>query len=71
MFFPPALVSEPQVLQAGVCDAGHQRVVVQAGPGAALEVAEAHFPLELLVGLLAYPARLDGGGRESPPIGCA
>lgn len=50
-----------QVLQVGVCDAGHQCVAVQAGPGAALEVAEAHFLLELLVGLLAYPAHPDGG----------
>lgn len=35
--------------------------MVQPDPGATLEVVEVQFLLELLVGLLATPARLDGG----------
>ncbi len=62
IFFPPARVLEPQVLQVGVCDAGHQRVAVQASPGAALKIAETHLLLELLVRLLAHPPRLDRRG---------
>jgi hypothetical protein len=55
--FPPLL--EPEVLQEGERDHRHQRVPVQARPGAPLEVVEPQLPLELLVRLLAYPARLD------------
>ena len=36
---------------------------VQPGPGAALEVIEPEFLLQLLMGLLADPPRLDGGGK--------
>ena len=36
---------------------------MQAAPGASLEVVEAEFFLELLVGLLAWPTRLDGRGK--------
>ena len=53
------LSGEAQVLQIGAGDARHQRVPVQPGPGPALEVPETKFALELLVRLLAYPARLD------------
>ena len=49
---------EPQVLEERERDHGHQRVPVQAGPGAALEVVEAQLLLELLVRLLAGPAAL-------------
>jgi len=49
------------VLQIGEGDQRHERVPVQAGPGAALEVVEPEFLLQLLVPLLAYPAGLDGG----------
>src|SRR5690348_1418048 len=38
---------------------------MQAGPGAALEVAEPELLLELLVHLLARPARLDGTGQPA------
>jgi hypothetical protein len=54
---PPAGLLEPQVLQEGVHR--HQRMTVQPGPGAALEVVEARLLLQLLVGLLADPAGLD------------
>ena len=37
---------------------------VQASPGPALEVAQAELLLELLMRLLADPARLDGGGEH-------
>src|SRR4051812_11117576 len=50
---------EPQVLQEGEGEPAQERVVVQAAPGAALEVVEPQLLLELLVRLLAHPARLD------------
>src|SRR5271170_6775022 len=37
---------------------------MEAMPGAAFEVIEAQFSLELLVGLLADPSRLDRGGER-------
>src|SRR3712207_6737402 len=58
-----ALAGEAEVLQVSEGDAGHQRVPVQPGPGAPLEVAQAQFLLELLVRLLADPTRLDRGGE--------
>src|SRR5438309_7942903 len=64
-FFPPPRRLQAPVLQIGKADASHQRVPMQAGPGAAFEIAEAKFLLELLVHLLAGPARLDGG--DQPP----
>src|SRR4051794_10559959 len=71
--FPPR--PEPQVLEERERDHGHQRVPVQTGPGAALEMVEAELLLHLLVRLLARPARLDPAGRSpstagpsSPPI---
>src|SRR5215213_5891580 len=59
-----ALPGEAEVLQPSESHAGHQRVAVQAGPGPALEVAQAQFLFELLVALLAHPARRDGGGKR-------
>ena len=50
-----------QVLQIGEGDTGHQGVPVKTCPGAAFEVAQPQFLLELLVALLAHPARLDRG----------
>src|SRR4051794_24810497 len=38
---------------------------MQAGPGPAFEVAETELLLELLVHLLARPARLDGGDQPA------
>src|SRR4051794_15669643 len=64
-FFPPPHRLQAPVLQVGEGDAGHQRVPVQADPRAALEVAEAEFLLQVLMCLLAGPARLDRGGQ--PP----
>src|ERR1700750_2277818 len=64
-FFPPTRRLQAPVLQIGKGDAGHQRVPMQAGPGAAFEVAEAKFLLELLMHLLAGPTRLDAG--DQPP----
>jgi hypothetical protein len=57
-------LGEAAALQVGVCDHRHERVAVQAMPGSALEVIEAEFFLELLVGLLADPSRLDRGGER-------
>ena len=61
--FPPPRGCEALVLQKRERDQRHQRVSVQPGPGAALEVVEAEFLLELLVRLLAHPARLDHAGQ--------
>ena len=58
LFFPFCLV-ETAGLQEGVGDHRHQRVAVQARPGATLEVVEAELFLELLMRLLADPACLD------------
>ena len=52
------------MLEEGVGDHGHQRVTMKASPGAAFEVVEAEFFLELLVSLLADPARLDRCGQR-------
>src|SRR4051794_34650404 len=59
-FFPPCCGLEPEVLEIGTCDAGHERVSVQAGPGSALKVVKTEFLLKLLVRLLTDPASLDG-----------
>src|SRR3954452_10902086 len=64
-FFSPTRRLQAPVLQIGKADAGHQGVAMQAGPGPALEVAEPQFLLELLVHLLARPARLDGGDQPA------
>src|SRR4051794_18228447 len=61
-FFPPPRSLQAPVLQVSEGNTGHQRVPVQACPGPALEVAEAEFLLQVLMCLLAGPARLDGGG---------
>src|SRR3954452_1694115 len=63
-FSPPRRLQAP-VLQIGKGDAGHQRVAMQAGPGAALEITEPKFLLELLVHLFAGPARLAGGAQPA------
>src|SRR3569833_688425 len=63
-FSPPGRLQAP-VLQISKGDAGHQRVPMQAGPGPAFEVAEPKFLLELLMHLLARPARLDGGDQPA------
>lgn len=57
-FFPSRL-SEPAGLKEGIGHHCHQRVAMQPDPGATLEVVEAEFFLELLMRLLADPARLD------------
>ena len=63
-FFPPPRSLQAPVLQIGKSDAGHQRMPMQTGPGAALEVAKTEFLLELLMPLLTAPACLDGGGQQ-------
>ena len=47
------------MLQEGKGDHRHQHVMMEARPASALERVEAEFLLELLVRLLAHPARLD------------
>ena len=67
LFFPPRRVvpGKAQVLQKGISDARHERVPVQPCSGATLEVTQAQLPLELLVRLLAHPARLDGSRQRA------
>src|SRR5580700_8413828 len=57
ILFSPARLGEAAALQVGVGDHRHERVAVQAMPGS-------EFFLELLVGLLADPSRLDRGGER-------
>ena len=51
------------MLEEGVSDHRHEGVTVKALPGSSLEVIEAEFFFQLLMGLLADPSRLDGGGQ--------
>ena len=51
------------MLEEGVGDHRHERVTVKAWPGSSLEVIETEFFLQLLMGLLADPSRLDGGSQ--------
>ena len=59
-------LGEAAVLQIGKGDAGHQGVSVQPRPGASLEVAETEFLFQLLMRLLADPARLDRSRQGAP-----
>ena len=52
------------MLQIEEGDHAHKSVAMQTAPGSPFEVIEAKFLLELLMGLLAEPARLDGGGED-------
>ena len=57
-FFPPCCF-EPAILKESVGDHRHERVTMQSLPGSALEVVKTEFFFQLLVRLLANPARLD------------
>src|SRR5215203_3090692 len=64
LFFSPFRRFESPVLQIEEGDHAHKSVAMQAAPGSPFEVIEAKFLLELLMGLLAEPPRLDGGGED-------
>ena len=51
------------MLEERVGDHSHERMTVKALPGSSLEVIEAEFFFQLLMGLLADPSRLDGGSQ--------
>ena len=53
------------MLEEGVSDHRHERMTVKALPGPSLEVVEAEFLFQLLMGLLADPPRLDRGGQAA------
>lgn len=59
-FFSPLGLLQAPLLKEDKGDHGQEGVSVQLGPGAALKVVEPELFLELLVGLLAGPARLYG-----------
>jgi len=61
-FFFPSRLSEAAGLQEGICDDRHESMAMEACPGSAFKMVEAELFLELLVRLLANPARLDGAG---------
>src|SRR3982751_3896085 len=50
---------EAEVLEEGEGELAQERVVVQAAPAPTLEVVQPQLFLELLMQLLAHPARLD------------
>jgi hypothetical protein len=52
------------MLEEGVGDHCHEGVSVKPMPGSSLEVIKPELFLELLMGLLANPARLDGAGER-------
>jgi len=56
------------MLEKAVGDHRHQRVAMEPSPFAAFEVVRTEFLLELLMSLLADPARLDRRG-ERPEVG--
>src|SRR5262245_18901911 len=49
------------MLQEGVSDHRHERMTVKALPRSALKMIKTEFFFHLLVSLVAYPSRLDGG----------
>ena len=53
------------MLKEGVSDHCHQSVTVKSLPGSSLEVIEAEFFFQPLMGLLADPPRLDGGSQSA------
>ena len=61
ILFSPPRFCQAALLEEGIGDHCHQRVTVKTLPGSSLEVIEAEFLFELLMGLLADPSRLDGG----------
>jgi hypothetical protein len=62
--FFPARCGEAAALRIGVCDHRHQGVAMKAMPGSAFEVVEAQFFVDLLMRLLANPARFDRRGER-------
>lgn len=62
--FSPLALGQALVLQEGKGDERHQRVAVQPIPGAPFEVIKAELFFQLLVRLLADPARRDGRGER-------
>ena len=64
LFFPPHFC-ETAMLEEGVSDHRHESVTVKAFPGSSLEVVEAQFFFQLLMGLLADPSRLDRGSQAA------
>ena len=67
-FFFPLRCFETAVLEKGVGDHRHERMTVKTLPGSSFEVIKAKFFFHLLVRLLAYPSRLDGG-RQGAQVG--
>jgi hypothetical protein len=51
------------MLKEGKGDYRHERMPVKAVPGSSFEVVEAKLFFQLLMGLLANPSRLYGGGQ--------
>ena len=51
------------MLEECVSDHCHERMTVKALPRPSLEVIEAEFFFQLLMGLLTDPSRLDGGSQ--------
>src|SRR5256886_17655333 len=63
-FFPPHFC-EPAVLEECISDHGHERMTMKTMPRPSLEVVEAELLLQLLMGLLTDPSRLDCGSQAA------
>ena len=68
LFFPPHFC-KAAMLEEGVSNHCHERMTVKAVPGPSLEVVEAKFLFQLLMGLLGNPPCLDARVRRSVPAG--
>ena len=51
------------MLEEGECEHRHEGMTVKALPGSSLEVVEAEFLFQLLMGLFTNPSPLDGRRR--------
>ena len=63
ILFSPLRFFEATVLKEGESDHRHEGVAAKSLPGSPFEVIEAEFLFQLLMGLLANPSCLDGGGQ--------
>ena len=61
ILFSPLRFCEAAILEEGISNHCHEGVTVKAVPRSSLEVIETEFFLQLLMGLFANPAGLDGG----------
>src|SRR5256886_14383140 len=65
ILFSPPHFCEPAMLEECISDHGHERMTMKTMPRPSLEVVEAELLLQLLMGLLTDPSRLDCGSQAA------